>query len=221
MSKHYKIIPCNDPRVLVLEFKKTIPMALMFMRLQEYTEGIKPMRDNILTEGDSILAYYKKRKKIWYKAGWAGFNLRGDTLHNIWLNHRAFTTWNKLEEELWELTKPYRESYGTKFYVISYVKGEKSTLKHEWHHAMYYLNSVYRFQVDKVLNKRKHKKAKKYLTKLGYGLKGDVGQYIFLDEIQAYHSEHDKPTTKALGLNKKEIKQLDTLSKRYCKWKKA
>jgi len=216
-TKYYKTISSDDPRIVVLEFKKNFPMALMFMRLQEYTEGIKAMRGNILSEGDSLLAYYKKRKEIWYKSGWAGFNLRGDTLSKIYRNVSEFETtlWNNLEEQLWGIFYKLYHEHGQNCYIVSYIKGDKTTLRHELHHAKYYLNREYREAVDKLLSKRKHKKARKYLEKLGYSLSGKGGKYIFRDEIQAYHSEKHKPTTKALGLTKEEQKKLLKLSKQY------
>lgn len=217
MAKYFKKIKTNNPKVVVLEFKAHIPMALMFMRLQEYTEGIKATRGNILPEGTSLLYYYKKRKTIWYKDGWAGFNLRGDILKEIFQKYYFWTAWNDLEQELWKIRREMSGKYGTDYFIISYTKGDKTTLKHEWHHAMYYLNPTYRWQVDKILANENLKKAGKYLKSLGYSLKGDRGRYIFLDEIQAYLSENDKATTKLLGIRKKTYKKLRKLSKRYCR----
>ena len=95
--KHYIIKNVGNPNIFALEFKKAIPMTLMFMRIQEYSEGIKTIRGDLKREGDTIVRYYEKRKSIYYSDGWAGFNIRGDILQEIYaLAPKRNIFWNTL-----------------------------------------------------------------------------------------------------------------------------
>lgn len=221
MAKYFKVRPIkNKGNILALEFSKNIPMTLMFMRFQEYSEGIKGVRDKSpMPEGDILYKYFKKTKKVYYKAGWAGFNLRGDILLE-YVNKMVGMPMNKLETKLWELIKDEWASYIDKwidkqFFIIAYHKGDKATRKHELLHALYYLSNGYRDRVDAILSNTKLKKARKYLKKLGYGLGGKHGNYIFYDEIQAYVLTDKPKIIREFGLSKKVIRQLKEAKREY------
>jgi hypothetical protein len=211
MSKPYKFIEIS-PKVMGVEFKNHIHMALMFMRIQEYTEGPKPLRGVILPEGDTLIAYLKKRKKLYYKAGWAGFNINGSTILKV-ANQDNNTVWNKYENELLEKCA----GKGKNYYVIAYTKGDKATKKHEKVHAAFYLSSEYRAKVQKIIGKNGTKTGKKFLKKLDYNFpKGKAGKYHLVDEINAYAMEEKTNSMrKELGLSKKSFKKLKNLYKEY------
>lgn len=210
MTKPYKIVDVKYPNILALEFEKTIPMAIMFMRFQEFTEGYKTIRNRAMPEGDFLYRYWKKFKKVYHKAGWAGFNIKGSTLNTL-VHEYGPSTLNELERDLVSIINDryYPES---NYFVIAYTKGDKTTKKHEMHHAIFYLNPAYREKVSAILTSQDLTKAKKYLKKLGYNTKDN---YIVLDETHAYASEGSKKINKALGINKKTLKTLRKLSKQY------
>lgn len=195
-------------------------MAIMFMRLQEFTEGSKAFRGKILSEGDSLIAYLKKRKKIYYKAGWAGFNISGRTLNKA--GNSDEPVWNQYEKDLFrEVFNRFASRMdgfkGGQYYVIAYLKGDKATKKHEKIHATFYLNPAYRNMVWEAIEKNGTKKAKKYLKSMDYNFpKTYDGNYHLIDEINAYAMEEKcHKMRKHLGLTNKTYKILKKLHKDY------
>ena len=213
MKKYYKTRLIGA--TLVLEFKDAIPMTMMFMRFQEYGEGIPKIRDkDPVTEGDVLYHYYKRFGTIYYTAGYAGFNIRGD-LFNEWKAKRGNIPYNKLEQELVdEVNNTFGAQFdrGNHFYIIAYVKDDKATKKHELLHALYYLNADYRYKVNEILDSVSTKKAKKYLQSLDYTFGGKHGQWVLYDEIQAYVLSDDP---EVFGLSNKTLRKLKKLKKEY------
>lgn len=206
------------PDILGVEFRgkhAAQHMALMFMRFQEYTEGLKKFRNSILPEGDMLIHYLKKKKKIYYKDGFLGFNITSHTISEIIAKKAKDTVWNKYEQALIDETLALSLVKKQKTYsVIAWVKGDKATKKHELCHAHYFTNIEYRKKVDALLfdSEISLKKAEKYLKKQGYY----VGNpYILMDEINAYVTT-DKPSiVKKFGLPKKIVKKLKIYRKAY------
>jgi len=193
-------------------------MALMFMRLQEYTEGSKAFRGKILSEGDSIIAYLKKRKKIYYKAGWAGFNINGTTILKV--SKLKKIIWNSYEKALLkecvnQFGCQFNRYLSGQFYIVAYTKGDKATKKHELLHGSFYLSNEYRTRVWNLINDNGTKKAKKYLKRMDYNIPHTYeGKYILIDEINAYAlEEKSNKMRKNLGLSKKTFRKLKKLSK--------
>jgi len=219
-KKPYKFIEIS-PSILGVEFKDEAQMALMFMRLQEYTEGLKKFRGNILPEGDMLIHYFKKRKKIYYKAGWAGFNVKGATIleaatkGGIW-NGYELDLFNKIGNTFGQRFDDYKRG---RWYVIAWIKGDKPTKRHELCHATFYLNREYLTKVYGVLNDTNIKKAQKYLKKLGYYVnrRNFTGEYILYDEINAYAMTDPKKDVAKLHLDNKTLRKLRKLYKTYVK----
>ena len=211
MKKYYKskVIGGN---ILALEFKDAIPMTMMFMRFQEYGEGIPKVRDkNPVTEGDVLYHYYRKFGTIYYTAGYAGFNLRGD-LFNEWKAKRGNISYNILEGELVREVSSSFPFKSDKFFIIAYMKGDKVTKKHELLHALYYLNAEYREKVNAILDKVSTKRAKRYLQTMDYTFGGKHGDWILYDEIQAYVLSDDP---EVFRLPEKTLDKLKKLKKEY------
>ena len=212
MKKYYKskVIGGN---ILALEFKDAIPMTMMFMRFQEYGEGIPKIRDkNPVPEGDVLYHYYRKFGTIYYTAGYAGFNIRGD-LFNEWLGKRGDIPFSTLEKQLVdEVDAEFEYQNSNQFFIIAYMKGDKVTKKHELLHALYYLNAEYREKVNAILDKVSTKRAKRYLQTMDYTFGGKHGDWILYDEIQAYVLSDDPEVFK---LPEKTLDKLKKLKKEY------
>jgi hypothetical protein len=218
MAKYYSIKNIKGlPQILALEFNKNVPMCLMFMRLQEYSEGIKGVRDIVHDPMDVMYLYWKKFKKIYPKAGFGGFNLRGDVMNdlisNLYIHHYPLSKLEKkLIDKLVVISKNFKDN---NYFVISWEKNDKATKKHEILHALYYLNSMYRETVNKILANAKLARAKKTLKKWGYRFGGRHGAWILNDEINAYAMTDTKKTIKQLHLTKDTIKQLKKAMKEH------
>jgi hypothetical protein len=212
MAKFYKFKNISHS-ILGVEFTNSAAMALMFMRLQEYTEGRKALRNKILSEGDTLIHYIEKTKNIYYKDGWLGFNLRGDIILKI-LKEDTGIIWNSYESRL--IARIHKEwameidkFYAGNFFVIAWKKKDKPTKEHELCHAEYYLNPTYRRLVNTCLSKANIKRARKCLEKEGYNFKDPInGIYILYDEINAYAMTDPKKEVKKLHLSKSVLKQL-------------
>lgn len=213
MKKYYKSTVI-DGNILALEFKDAVPMTMMFMRFQEYGEGIPKIRDkNPVPEGDVLYHYYRKFGTIYYTAGYAGFNIRGDLFNeftNIYNDPPLFS--NILESELENLVHQNFSDLGDQFYIVAYMKGDKVTKKHELLHALYYLNAEYREKVNAILDKVSTKRAKRYLKTMDYTFGGKHGDWILYDEIQAYVLSDDPEVFK---LSQKTLDKLRKLKKEY------
>lgn len=212
MKKYYKskVIGGN---ILALEFKDAIPMTMMFMRFQEYGEGIPKIRDkNPVPEGDVLYHYYRKFGTIYYTAGYAGFNIRGD-LFNEWKAKRGNIPFSTLEKQLVdEVDAEFEYQNSDQFYIIAYMKGDKVTKKHELLHALYYLKADYRDGVNAALDKVSTKRAKRYLQTMDYTFGGKHGDWILYDEIQAYVLSDDP---EVFRLPEKTLDKLKKLKKEY------
>jgi hypothetical protein len=185
---------------------------MMFMRFQEYGEGLPKIRDkDPVPEGDVLYHYYRKFGTIYYTAGYAGFNLRGD-LFNEWRAKRGDIPYNTLESELEILVNKYFFDMEDDFFVIAYMKGDKVTKKHELLHALYYLNADYRDGVNAALNKVSTKRAKRYLQTMDYTFGGKHGDWILYDEIQAYVLSDDP---EVFRLPERTLDKLKKLKKEY------
>lgn len=217
MAKHYTFKQVA-PNILGVEFKSEAHMSLMFMRIQDYTEGMKNARGMILREGDHLIQYLNKHKSIYYTAGWAGFNIRGDMLNEILDKWEDSTLWNDYEDELTIQALILRNLYGSNYFIIAWTKGDKASKKHEICHARYYLDHTYRSIVNDILSRQNVTKAKKRLKKMGYNVSNtDLGRWILLDEINAYAMCDGKSEIVNLGLKPKTVKKLRSAYKRYVK----
>lgn len=222
MPKHFKFKELG-PSIIGVEFTDYNAMSLMFMRLQEYTEGLKAHRGVIAPEGDTLINYLKKKNKLYYVDEWAGYNIQGNTFQEIWRKYPE-VVWNKYELELFQeiyatFGAQFDKFEGGQWYVIAWFKGEKSTKAHEVCHGVFYLNKEYREKVYEVLDEANTKKAYKTIKKMGYyvSLTEESGKYILYDEINAYAMTDEKGWETDLRLNKKTLKRLKKLYKTYVK----
>lgn len=188
MSKIFKSsLPIEN--CILFEFKTQKELALAFCRVEEYYEGNDKVRGKFLTLESFIDAFMKDDGKLDYFHYWTGFNIPGN----------IFTEWsqkNMSDRTIWEyelaqevsrkidFTKPY--------YVIGGKKGDMEVIDHELAHALYFMNSEYRAEMEELnyrfykLVRSEYSKMVKKLKKMGYG------DNVIKDEVQAYMSTSGK-----------------------------
>jgi hypothetical protein len=146
-------------RILVLMFTNTSSLSSSLRRVHDHYEGGR-LRGPIL-----------------------GINMPFNVLYNFVFSiglHRL----DPEERELWNVIGGFDSSY-----VIAYLKGDTSSLLHEYAHAVYYLDSSYRHLVSELwetLTKACKVAIGKELTIRNY--KEDV----WVDEWQAYTCESSR-----------------------------
>ncbi|MDO8467341.1 MAG: hypothetical protein Q7S56_00110 [Nanoarchaeota archaeon] len=170
------------PRIYHAIFKKQHELFLSFIRIQEYYESPK-FKGKIFTLDHFKKWYLKssndKNTKAYY-TDWEAFNVPSSSLKPFFKG--KFNPLSKEENNLIERLKNIKEK---KFYIIgTFTKRNKKDLKHEVAHALYYTNSNYKKQVNKILkqiDKEECIKINNLLTKVeGYS------KNVLADETQAY-----------------------------------
>ncbi len=184
--------------VLHVKAKTQYELTSTFMRVQEFYESpYKEIRGIYFTHERymDICAYGNKRSAaneivFSYLEDWNGFNVPGD----------VFEKWTKVfKGHLWEKEKELIECVNEtkttkKFYVIgTHDEANKGDIEHELSHAWYYLDSEYRKEQHKNLNKlskRAREQIKDYLMGEGYR------DTVIDDEAIAYLSTSLMPEIK-------------------------
>jgi len=174
---------------LLLEFDTQKDLALAFCRVEEYYEGKPSVNGKYLTLEKFLDAFMTDDGKIEYFNYWTGFNIPG----NIYLEWAKQNMWDRTKWEIaladaihskLDLEKP--------FYVIGGKKGDMNVIDHEIAHALYYINSEYKSEMEDLTynfyktHRKDYSNMVKFLKKMGYG------QNVIKDEVQAYMSTSKK-----------------------------
>lgn len=176
-----KITKLSKKRLL-LEFPTKKEMNLTNFRITEFTEGLKKIRGKYFTPDEFIDANSDKEGNIKYFSYWEGHNYTKKAVLNFKKN---FLDLSKREKSVITACKKI-DSDG---YVISMVKGDTTTLRHEMAHGIYFENLNYKKEVNKVLStipKTLISKWNKDYYAMGYG---DINE---TDELHAYLVAFDK-----------------------------
>lgn len=155
-------------------------LGLTFMRFQEHYESANPkFRNNIFTLGQLRHWYSENYGGNNYHIKWVGFNFPSRVLTPF--KEGLFDPLTTEESRLVELLR-YRKD---NFYIIG--SQNRSTLRHELSHALYYTNIKYKNEIDSFLYKNKSKltKVNNYILDKGYC------KEVLNDEIQAYITDND------------------------------
>ena len=131
---------------------------------------------------------------------------------SLWEDFFELFDLNEKEKQLRKVTKKFKNKL---YYVISTRATDKMTLKHELVHAYYYLNPVYKQEVDVLIrhmNKDIRKQLVKELKEWGYA------SQVINDEINAYMatSSHKYLVEELdLSVRKEDMKPFVDLAKEY------
>ena len=177
--KNRKAKPYTEvlPRVYHVNMKDQETLARCFCRFQEHFESPK-FRGKVFTLGE-FREWYKESQgedgQFSYYQDWNGFNIPSYVFDAF--KRGLFDPLTEDEQYLLNLFKD--KDY--EFYVIGTHSGDdKESLRHEMCHALYYLNSEYKKEVQEYLVNFDLRKLNKWLLEMGYC------EEVLLDECHAY-----------------------------------
>jgi hypothetical protein len=169
-----QVIKITD-KIIRVNFKYQSTLCKTFLRFQEYYESPK-FKDVIFTLGVFRKWYSEEFGGFTYYTDWDGFNLPSCVLKPFLMG--LFDPLSKKEQTFLKL---FPDSNGEPFYIIgTYGENDPITLKHEIAHAFYYLDKIYKTNIDRILKNNDLTDIFEYLKELGYH------SSVFLDEVHAY-----------------------------------
>lgn len=163
------------PNVFLCKFDSQYELTSTLIRIQEFYESpYKEIRNSFFTLDQYMDIYIKDHKnKFTYFEDWSGFNFSSELLNNF---KAMFISDLRVKEQnfIKEISKVAKE----KSYIISVYKNQD--IKHELAHALYYVDSSYKKEMDLLLEQNKVNKIRQSIKKMGYA------DNVLDDEIQAY-----------------------------------
>jgi len=180
-----KTYPHKNSRLILLEFPTIKEMCLTMWRFQELFESPYPEIKNKRFSADQFIDLYSdKMGHLSYFAYWDGFNVPISII-NLFKELYSFRERSNREIAVCDAVYDLRDDG----YVIAYVKGDTSTIKHELCHFFYATNQMYRSLVDRNV-KNMSNSLRRRLYK---GLKAhQYSSEVFDDEINAYLTAFDE-----------------------------
>ena len=176
------------PGIFYMVYRSNLLAASSFMRMSEYYESPSERfyRKKNFSVDDYKAWSRKQHGQFQFYNVWPGFNVPGwvvrDVLRDLALGplmpREAAVAKCLPSKLLAEDTSP--------FYVIVAVDDDMDTLKHEYGHALYYMNPEYRSQAQAIVSRLtdgQRKVMRRRLVQMGYAAHDDA---IILDEIHAY-----------------------------------
>lgn len=201
-----------------ISFKTQYMLTMTFLRVQEYYESNFPeFRGCYFPLEDYMDRYAQWKGNFTYSQTLSGFNIPGD----------VYIKWAKL---FWQFPDMMRKEIALynkllpiikkkkKFYIIATHNSQ--AVEHEMAHGLYYLNSKYKKEMDKLLHPRTkfYRDFKKELNQMGYCDK------VIKDEIQAYSATEEWNDLLSYKLiltcndkNKRVVMKIKKIFKKYSK----
>lgn len=179
----YKLIEVK-PRIFFLDFKNQYDCNMTFLRYQEYYESPNPKFRGKPFDLLAFMEWYSQKYgkgAFTYGVDWAGFNIPGQVIRDIWDN--GILDRNIYDYEMKFVYDRCRQQYPDgKFYVIGAV-GQEFAMRHEIAHGFFYTQPKYKKEMTKLVKALKPKFRSaiyKELKRIGYASK------VYVDECQAY-----------------------------------
>jgi len=196
--------------IYLVQFRTTLQMCRALLRFEEHAEN-PHFKDKVFTKKE-IYSWYKKHQDKDVRKNFAdGFCLNGKAINSL-------KNW-KLDRYETALIKLFDGTRLTKNTVVIFIanNSEKLTFKHEYCHALYYTNKIYKSRVNKTLKQflKKNRAIFAILRKFYHDV-GYVNKNNFLDEINAFIVEDPKYFQTEYGINLEDIYlDLNTLYEQY------
>jgi len=156
-------------------------MCRTFLRFSEHSESQNPWFVENPFTSEEFLKWYDRQGYGWGYWEWEGFNITDQGFENFFTG--LFDPLSHAEQEL----VSYFKDIPSPFCVIAIVESDPDdALNHEIAHAMFYLNGIYREEVEAILSQMpvsyfEEGNIRKYLVEMG-----GYNEKVILDEIHAY-----------------------------------
>ena len=201
------------PRIFFLEFTNGYDMAMLFLRYQEHYESPNVRFRNKSWTIVKFMEWYSKENGdglFTYPADWAGFNIPAAIIKHV--RDLGIQDHNHYDDEMCKIYRKGLDKYPDgKFYVIA-AEGNKSVMRHEVAHGLFYTRPEYKKQMTKLvkgLDPLLLDYMHGVLKKLGYTTQ------VYVDECQAYLSTGFKDLMKFNGMTEASEPFIEVFSKFY------
>lgn len=178
----------NTP-IYLIESRTRQDLAATFMRFQEYYES--PVFKGRVFGVDDFTRWYALRYGAFtYDKDWCGFNIPAKVIEPF--KYGQFDPLTSQERNLLDICKDARGD----FYIIGVASGAEyfaETVKHEFAHGAFHINSEYREEVERCVGGYNIKSVNKGLRRMGYCddvVVDETNAYVLVepDTIQVYAS---------------------------------
>ncbi|MBI2064716.1 MAG: hypothetical protein HYT62_01540 [Candidatus Yanofskybacteria bacterium] len=166
----------SKANIYLIESKSRQDLAGMFMRFQEHYESPQ-FKGKAFTIEEFAHWYASKYGSFSYAKDWYGFNIPGTVLAPF--RSGNFNPLTDKEKKLMELCK----NAGENSYIIGVTPSAeyfKETVRHEFVHGAFYINSDYRKEVEACVKSQRIRPIDTGLKKMGYC------DEVAIDETNAY-----------------------------------
>lgn len=187
--------PLKNKSIYFAMFDSQYDVTSTLIRIQEFYESnSKKFRNTLFSLDDYMDWYVKTHGAFTYFSDWNGFNIPGYIIEN-WcelanesndFRNKELKFINALEKQLHTYLVSHVNNNSDPWYMIAtHKKANINILKHEFAHALYYIDTNYHKQVDILINnldKSVIELMSKWLNDKGYG------SNVIHDEMNAYLS---------------------------------
>jgi hypothetical protein len=205
MKINYKLKEIYN-RIFLVTIKDPYDLAMTFCRLQEYYESpFKQIRNKAFTMTEFQRLYAKEFGDgiFSYPIDWAGFNVPGDVFDKF--IQENFEDWGSEYDFVTEdIYAKIKDDNNSRDYLIAAGPKDIDTINHEICHALYYLDSEYKQNVNSIISELNVSLFEHFKTQL---LEKGYSKNVIVDEINAYLCfDGEKIITDDIKMNKKENK---------------
>jgi hypothetical protein len=213
MKINYKLKEIYN-RIFLVTIKDPYDLAMTFCRLQEYYESpFKQIRNKAFTMTEFQRLYAKEFGDgiFTYPIDWAGFNVPGEVFDKF--IQEDFKDWgNEYDFVTEDIYTEVKDDNNSRYYLIAAGPKDIDTINHEICHALYYLDSEYKENVNSIISELNVSLFQHFKTQL---LDKGYSKNVIIDEINAYLCfDGDKIITDDMKMNKKEKKNFQDIQRK-------
>ena len=148
-----------DSAIIHVQYNTRYELCSSFMRLHEYYESADPqIQGHYFTIEEYMDSYAKANGGFSYTMDWSGFNIPHNVYHEFCdlfeshgFNKKETTLIHEINRVLDDMTMTIDNLMNLKFYIIGSYKEcprEANVVQHEIAHALYSIDSDYKYHAD-------------------------------------------------------------------------